>query len=508
MAEIWTPSLYQKHMVQFGTEVENVALWADMGLGKSVTAATIAQRCLYDSFCVRRVLIVAPKRVASKAWPNEFRKWHHLQSMNWRVLRAEDFGLTPSFEEVDWFDPVLEMARKRLAQRGLVFGWDQDDPSGAQRQAKREAKKRLQSYREHVHIVSWDFLPWLVKAMGDNWPYEMVILDEASFVKNQDTVRFRALRHVRKFTRRVIELTGTPATRSLLDVWAPLFLLDEGKRLGATYGNFRDAYFTPDKRGRDGVIYSYKIDPDGRERIYRRIDDVCMSLSADDWLSLPPLVENPIYVELPPHARELYDKVEHDLIALLNGATVLAKNAAVLVSKLLQIANGAVFDDCGNWHSVHDAKLDALDELLEATSGGVLCAYAFKPDAERIQKRFGKIAVPLNTDKRIDDWNAGKVKLGYAHPGSLGYGMNDMQYGGSNSCWFGPTHNLEHWLQFNKRLHRDGQQADRVLVNLLLADNTLDDHVRYENIADKDTEEGALLAAVKARVESLDAVAA
>lgn len=507
MSKIWTPRLYQDHMVDFGLEVENVALWADMGLGKSVTAATIAQRCLYDLFCVKRVLIVAPKRVAYKGWPDEFKKWEHLRSMQWRVLTAADFGLTPAFDLVDFFDPVLESIGTTMKQRGLTFGWDDEDPSGAARIAKREAKKRLQGYREHVHIVSWDFFPWLTKAMGVNWPYDMVILDESSFVKNQDTVRFRALCHVRQYTRRIMELTGTPATRSLLDLWSQMYLMDGGKRLGETYGNYRDAYFRPDKRGASGQVFSYKIDPDGRERIYSRIDDITMSLSADDWLDLPPMMENPIYVDLPPSARALYDKVENDLIAVLNGRNIVAANPAVLGSKLLQIANGAVFDDQGKPQFVHDAKLDALAELVEATSGGVMCAYNFKPDAERIQKRFGKTAVPLNTDKRIDDWNAGKIKLGYAHPASLGHGMN-MQYGGSNTAWFGPTHNLEHWLQWNKRLHRSGQEADRVLVNLLLARNTLDEHVRYDVIQDKDDEQLALLAAVKARVATVLPLAA
>jgi SNF2 family DNA or RNA helicase len=500
MSRVWTPRLYQDHMLEFGIETPYCQWAVDMGLGKTVAAATLIQRTLYDLYDTNRWLIVGPKRVAFKSWPDELANWLHLQDLPYRVLGAEDFGLTPTFDMADAFDPATGEIKQGLKKRGLAFGWDEDDPAAAQRIAKREAKKRIMGYREHVHIVSYDFLPWLAKALGDTAYYGGLCLDESSMFKNQDTVRFRALRHLRKHAGRVIELTGTPAPRGLLDLWAQFFVLDQGERLETTYTNYRHLYFRPDKRGRDGTIYSWKIDPDGRERIYKRIGDITMSLASADYLELPPLIENAIRVTLPPAARELYDTVERDLIATLAGSTILAPSAATLCQKLLQISNGAVYDDGKKAVQVHDAKLDALEELVDVTPGNLLVAYAFQHDAARIQKRFGRRARKLETDQDIDDWNAGKIKIGYGHPASFGHGLN-LQHGGSNAVWFGPTYSLELWQQFIKRLHRSGQTAERVIVSVIMAEDTLDEHVRYDVIQDRDTEQSALLAAVRARLD-------
>jgi SNF2 family DNA or RNA helicase len=501
MSRIWTPRGYQQHMLEFGLETPYCQWAVDMGLGKTVAAATLIQRTLYDLFDTERWLIVGPKRVAYKSWPDELKNWLHLMDLPYRVLGAADFGLTPAFDMADAFDPETGDIKPTLKKRGLAFGWDENDPKEAQRLAKREAKQRILGYREHVHIVSYDFLPWLTKALGDTAYFSGLVIDESSMVKNQDTVRFRALRHLRKNAGRVVELTGTPAPRGLLDLWAPLYLLDQGERLETTFTNYRHLYFTPDKRGRNGDIYSWKIDPDGRERIYKRIGDITMSLKSEDYLSLPPLVENRIMVDLPPDARALYDTVERDLIAQMGDSTILAPSAATLCQKLLQISNGAVYDDRKQAVHVHDAKLDALAELVEATPGNLLVAYAFQHDAARIQKRFGRAARKLETDKDIDDWNAGKIKIGYGHPASFGHGLN-LQHGGSNAVWFGPTYSLELWQQFIKRLHRSGQTAERVIVSVIMGENTLDEYVRYDVIAGRDTEQSALLAAVRARLSA------
>lgn len=501
MSRIWTPRPFQTGMVEFGLETPYCAWLVDMGLGKTSAAATLIQRSLYDLYDTKRWLIVGPKRVANKAWPDELRTWLHLEDVSYRILRAEDFGLTPAFDAVDVFDPVTGEIAAGMKKRGLAFGWSATDAKAAEREAKRFAKKRIMAMREHVLIVSYDFLPWLAKALGDTPWFDGLMLDESSMFKNQDTVRFRALRHLRKFARRVVLLTGTPSPRSLLDLWSQMFIVDRGERLCETYGAYRELYFTPDKRGRNGDIYSWKPDRDGRERIYRAIDDVVMSLKSEDYLSLPPLIDNPIRVELPPAARELYERVLNDLIAVLEGRTIVAQSAAVLVNKLLQIANGCVFDDEKRPVFVHDAKLDALAELVEATPGNLLVAYGYRPDAERIQKRFGRLARKLESDADIDDWNAGKVKLGYGHPASFGHGLN-LQDGGSNAVFFGPTHSLELWQQFIKRLHRSGQKADRVIVSTILADDTLDDHVRYVVIQDKADEQDALMEAVKAHIQN------
>lgn len=504
MSRIYVPRVYQNHMHEFAVETPHCAWFVDMGLGKTVAAASVIQTSLYDLFDTRRWLIVAPKRVAFKSWPDELRAWLHLRHLPYRVLGAADFGLTPSFDEADVFDPVSGDITLAMKKRGLQFGWSAADPKAAERLAKREAKKRIMSYGEHVLIVSYDFLPWLAKALGDTPWFDGIVCDESSMFKNQDTVRFRALRHLRKNARRVIELTGTPSPRGLLDLWSQMYVLDQGERLGDTYTRFRDLYFRPDKRGRDGTVYSWKIDPDGKERIYRRIDDVVMSLSSADWLELPPLIENPVMVQLPDEARELYKRIETDLIAQLNGQTIMAGSAAALCQKLLQVSNGAVYDDGKKPVHVHDAKLDALAEIVESTPGSVLVAYGFQHDAARIQKRFGRAARKLDTDQDIDDWNAGKVKLGYGHPASFGHGLN-LQHGGNVAVWFGPTYSLELWQQFIKRLHRSGQTADRVVVHVLLGEDTLDEHVRYDVIVDRDDEQSALIAAVRARIEKLAA---
>jgi hypothetical protein len=315
-----------------------------------------------------------------------------------------------------------------------------------------------------------------------------------------DTRRWRALRHIRKHLSRAIELTATPSPQGLTDLWAEFFILDGGERLGRTYTGFRSAHFTPDKRNRE-VVYSWKIDADGKDRIYKAIEDISMSMDASDWISLPPVVQNPIKVELPEEARKLYDTVEHDLIAMYQGGNVIASNAAVLVSKLLQIASGHVFDDKKVAHFVHGAKLDALAERLEATPGNLLVAYGFTPDAQAILKRFGKRAVMLDTDAKVDQWNAGKIRLGLAHPASLGFGMN-VQDGGSEVLWYSPTYNAEHFFQFCRRLLRNGQKADHVVISCLLAENTIDSHVWSVPQKKLDEQQG-LLDAVEARIRSV-----
>lgn len=503
MGELWVPREYQKHGIEFILNSDDgCALWFPMGLGKTTTAATALQRLLYDFMTRRRVLIVGPKRVAYKAWPDEFRKWDHLQWLRYRLIRGEDFGLTPSRTTVDKWHPVTENIVKTVKKGKLQFGYDAEDDQ-ANRQAKAATKKCLQAMKERIHIVSWDFLPYLEDAYGDNWPYDLVVLDESSFVKNQDTERFRSCRRLAKKTRQIVELTGTPSTRSLLDVWTQVFLLDGGRRLGETFGGFRTAFFTADKMGYAAGaqrVFSWKADKGAREAIYSLVGDVVMSLDIEDWLDMPELIENRIMVELPEKAREFYDEIEAQLIAQINGATVRAASSATLFGKCLQIANGTVYDDEKISHSVHSAKFDALAELVEATPGSLLVAYSYRPEILRLQKYFGKKARAIQSDKDIDDWNAGKIKLGYAHPAGLGHGLN-LQDGGSNVCWLGPPPNLEHWLQLNKRLHRPGQQADRVIINVLMAENTLDEHVRDVILQEKDDSQNDLLAAVRARID-------
>lgn len=502
MSEVWTPRVPQKHGLEFVLDTPDCALWFPMGLGKTSVAATAIMHCLYDSFDVRRVLIVGPKRVASKVWPDEFAKWKHLRHMKYRVLSAEDFGLTPAYETHDYYDPRLELIRQKEKKGKLAFGFDREDDK-ANRHAKAATKKRLQTYTERIHIVSWDFLEYLEDVYGVNWPYEMVILDESSFVKSQDTNRFRACRAFRKYTGRIVQLTGTPATNGLLNIWSQLFLLDAGKRLGETYSAFRSAYFTPAAHSPDGrTVYSWAIDKGAKEKIYGRIGDVVMSLRASDWITLPSVIDNPIWIDLPEQARELYDQIERDLVTLVRGNTVSARNPAALVNKLMQISNGTVYDDDRKPVFVHNEKLKALSELAESDDGNLLVAYAYKPEALAIAKHFGKKAVKLDSDQKLTDWNNGKIKIGYTHAASIGYGSN-IQKGGNKVVWYGPTHNLEHWQQFNARLVRSGQEADHVIQSCIMASNTLDRHVRYKVLNDKEDEQQGLMDAVLARIGEL-----
>jgi SNF2 family DNA or RNA helicase len=501
MSEIWTPRVYQDHGLDFVLDTPDCGLWLPMGLGKTSIAATAIMTCLYDTFDVRRVLIVAPKRVASKVWPDEFAKWKHLAFMQYRVLSAADFGLTPGYQTVDVYEPVLETIRKKQKKGKLTFGWDSEDDA-ANRKAKAACKKRLQSYTERIHIVSWDFLEYLVDAYGVNWPYEMVVLDESSFIKSQDTNRFRACRDFRKHTGRIVQLTGTPATNGLLNIWSQLWILDKGKRLGETYSAYRSAYFTPAATGRDGTVYSWAIDKGAKEKIYGRIGDIVMSLRAQDWITLPSVIDNPVYIDLPEKARDMYDTIERDLVAMMKGSTVSARNPAALVNKLMQIANGTVYDDGRKPVHVHDEKLKALAEIAESQDGNLLVFYAYKPEAEAIQKFFGKKAVKLDTDAKMDEWNKGHIKIAYSHAASIGYGSN-IQKGGNKVVWYSPTHNLEHWQQANARLVRSGQEADHVIQSCIMATDTLDRHVRYRVLADKEADQQSLMDAVLARIGEL-----
>lgn len=494
MAELWVPQPQHVIAVDFAMATDYCSVMLDCGLGKTASTATVIRNTLCGE--IRRWLVVGPKRVATKAWPDEFRKWQHLAGLKYRILTAEHFGLTPHFDRADAFDETTGEINQVLKKRALAFGWDEHD-SQAGRRAKAETKKRLQACPEFIHFVSYDFFPWLVLAHGKIWPYDGLVIDESSFIKSMDTHRWRAFRHIRHHLKRCIELTATPSPQGLLDLWAQFFILDGGKRLGATYGAYRDAHFTPGKRNQK-VVFSWKADADAKTRIYKAIDDIAISMDAVDWVKMPALISNPINVELPEEARVLYDKVEADLIALYRGGKIVAANAAVLASKLLQIASGNVFDDHGQAHYVHGAKLDALAERLEATPGNLLVGYAFKPDAAAILKRFGKRAVLIDTDKKIDDWNAGKIRMGLAHPASLGHGIN-AQGGGNEVLWYSPTYSAEWFYQFIRRLLRSGQKADHVIVSCLLADDTIDQNV-WDVPQRKLDDMGGLMAAVKARV--------
>ena len=447
----WAPLPYMHQARLFLEDRPAAALWLDMGMRKTSITATAMLDCLD----VTRWLVVGPKRVVEESWPNELRKWRHLAGLQFRVLTAADFDLTPTKHELP----------DGTTRRGaLTFT------------AKRETKKALQQWQEPVHLIAYDLLQFLVRTMGVNWPYQGVILDEADGFQDHESLRFGAIKHSRPRIKRLYELTGTPAGKGLEDLWAQIYLLDGGHRLGATLTEFRDRFMCPDKRNKQ-VIYSWKPRPGKKEEIFSLVADICMSLKTEDYLQLPERVFNNVAIDLPASARAAYDEIHHELIVAIGDGVVIAPNAGVLAGKLHQITNGAVYDGDRLVLHLHDAKLDVLEELIEATPGPALVAFGYQHDAQRLVQRFGK---KLTLASGVTDlerrWNAGEFKILAAHPASIGHGLN-MQEGGSNMFWFSLTSNLRHYQQFNKRLHRSGQKADRVVINNIVVRDTIDERL-------------------------------
>jgi SNF2 family DNA or RNA helicase len=445
------PHAYQRHAIEFILSRPAAALMLDMGMGKTVITLTAVAELLHDWFEVSRVLVIAPKRVAEDTWTREAAKWDHL-----RHLRVER---------------VLGTERQRLA--ALARPAD-------------------------VYVINRENVPWLVKHFGRRWPFDMVVIDELSSFKSPTAHRFRALRWVRPFVKRIVGLTGTPAPNGLIDLWAQIYLLDQGERLGKTVTGYRTRYFEPARYVAGGRPVSWSPLPGAEEAIYERLSDICLSMRAEDWLELPERIDNIIPVRLPAPAIEAYRRMERNYLLEYPDACVVASSAAALTGKLLQLANGAVYDEAHGVRELHEAKLDALEDVIEATNGKpLLVYYAYRHDLDRIRRRFPQ-ARELRGPEDIEDWNVGRVPLLLAHPASAGHGLN-LQAGGSTIVWFGLTWSLELYQQANARLHRQGQ-TERVIVHHLVAEGTMDEAV-MRALQEKRTGQDALLEAVKARFE-------
>lgn len=443
----YEPHAYQEYATQRIIDTPKVGLFLDMGLGKTVSTLTAVEELINDRFAVRKCLVIAPLRVAKMTWTDEAAKWDHLHLRISRVLGSE-------------------VERKR------ALATDAD-----------------------VYTINRENVPWLVKLYGRRWPFDMVVVDESSSFKNHRAKRFRALRQVLGLIDRLVLLTGTPSPRSLMDLWAQMYLLDQGERLGKTIGAYRDAYFKPGKRN-GYVVYDWILRDGADEAIYRHIGDVCVSMTADDWLTLPERVTNRVEVELPPAARRTYDQLLRDFVAEIDGNEVTAANAAVLTGKLLQVANGAVYDEDGAVREVHRAKLDALAEIREECSEPMIVFYWYQHDAERLRKAFPGARF-LETEADLVAWNHGKVPMLLLHPASAGHGLN-LQEGGHVIVWYGLTWSLELYQQANARLYRQGQTKP-VIVHHLVAKNTMDSRV-LNALAGKSIGQDALIAAVKAEI--------
>ena len=404
--------------------------------------------CL-DRFEIRKVLIIAPLRVASQTWPAEIKKWDHLKGLAYSVA------------------------------------------VGTEKERKDALMKRATLY-----IINRENIDWLVSKSGIPFDFDMVVVDELSSFKSYGAKRFKSLLKMRPTVKRIVGLTGTPSSNGLMDLWAEFRILDLGQRLGRYITHYRSTYFVPDKRNAE-IIFSYKPLPGAEEKIYSQISDITISMKSSDYLKMPECVINEVPVYLNEKEWSIYSKFRDEMVASLGEEEIDAANAAVLSGKLLQMANGAVYDENNKAHSIHDRKLDALEDLIEGANGKpVLVAYWYKHDLERIQKRF--TARQIKTPKDIEDWNDGNIPVAVIHPASAGHGLN-LQSGGSTLIWFGLTWSLELYQQTNARLYRQGQN-ETVVIHHIITKGTIDEDVMTA-LSKKEKSQASLIDAVKAKLE-------
>lgn len=446
------PHAYQEYARDWIIEKPEAGVFLDMGLGK--TACTLSAVCelMHNSFEIERVLVIAPLRVARDTWCLEVDKWDQFKYLK--------------------LSKVMGKPQKRM--KGLNRGSD-------------------------IYIINRENVEWLVNYLGEGWCFDMVVIDELSSFKSSTSKRFKALKRVRKHIKRIVGLTGTPAPNGLLDLWAQIDLLDGGARLGTTFMEYKYRYFFPDKR-RGNFIYSWRLLNGAEGKIYDRLKDICMSMKAEDYISLPKRVNNCVEVNLPPSALNKYLKLEEELSLSLEGGKVSAANAAVLGGKLLQLASGAVYDEDKRVHHIHDEKLEALDEIIEAANGRtVLIFYYFRHDLDRIKKHLeGRSFRVLDKSEDILEWNRGEIPIMLIHPASAGHGLN-LQYGGNITIWFTLLWSLELYQQANARLFRQGQR-EHVIINHIIAKGTIDEDV-MKVLLKKEARQEDLLEAVKARLK-------
>lgn len=427
-------------------------------MGKTVTTLTAIRELKYDRFAVRRVLVIAPKKVAEGTWTREKDKWDHT-----RILRVS---------------PVLGSQAKRI--RALNTPAD-------------------------LYIINRENVCWLVDYYRNSWPFDMVVVDESSSFKSHSAKRFKALAGISEKIDRMVELTGTPSPNGLEDLWSQVYLLDGGERLGKRYTQFRERYFQPDRRGADGMVYSYAAKPGTEQSILDKISDICISMKAEDYLQLPDITYHEIPVELDAKAEKAYRELERKMVLELpEEEEISVTSAAALSNKLLQLANGAVYDEDRSVHEVHGCKIEAFLELVESLQGKpVLVFYNFQHDRERILKALsgsGLRVRELKTTRDEDDWNAGQIDVLLTHPASSAYGLN-LQQGGNHVVWFGLTWNYELYTQANKRLHRQGQ-TEKVIIHHLVCTGTRDEDV-MRALEKKDDVQNWVMESLKARIRAV-----
>lgn len=452
------PHGYQKFCIQKILHTKKVGIWQDMGLGKTVTTLTAIRELKYNRFAVRKVLVIAPKKVAEGTWTKEKDKWDHT-----KILRVS---------------PVLGSQAKRI--RALNTPAD-------------------------LYIINRENVCWLVDYYKNTWPFDMVVVDESSSFKSHKAKRFKALSSMSSHIDRMVELTGTPSPNGLNDLWSQVFLLDGGERLGKRYTQFRERYFQPDKRGPAGMVYSYEAKPGTEESILEKISDICISMKSEDYLQLPDVTYHQIPVVLDAKAGKAYQELERKMVLELpEEEEISVTSAAALSNKLLQLANGALYDDDHGAHEVHNCKVEAFMELIESLRGKpALVFYNFQHDKARILKALEKSKLrirELKTTQDEDDWNKGEVDILLAHPASCAYGLN-LQQGGNHVIWFGLTWNYELYTQANKRLHRQGQ-TEKVIIHHLVCSGTRDEDV-MQALERKEDVQNWVMQSLKARIKAI-----
>lgn len=450
----YRPHEYQQYATEKIIYLPACGLFLEMGLGKTISTLTAINELIYDRFEISRVLVIAPKRVADDTWTSEAEKWDHTKHLT--------------------FSKILGSA----AQREKALKADAD-----------------------IYLINRENVVWLIDKLKKNWNFDMIVVDELSSFKSNQAKRFKSLRTVRPLSKRFVGLTGTPAPNGLMDLWTEVYLIDKGERLGKTITGYRDRYFYPGKRN-GYTVFSWEPKEGAEDAIHEKISDICVSMKADDYLKLPEKIVNDVEIRLTPTALKKYQDLEREKLMELDGKEITALSAAAVWGKLLQLSNGAAYDNDKNIVFFHDQKLDALEEIVDAACGHpVLVFYNFKHDYIRLQERFKHLNPrTLETSEDIKDWNNGRISMLLAQPASMGHGLN-IQAGGHIIVWFGLNPSLELYQQANARLYRQGQK-EAVIIHRLIVKGTVDEDV-VKKLERKDERQDSLMEAVKARIRRI-----
>lgn len=445
----YNPHSYQEYAIKFIESHPISALFLDMGLGKTSITLTAVNELLFDSFEVRKVLVIAPLRVARNTWCDEIKKWDQLNNIKYSIAVGTE-------------------------------------------------KERISALNEKadIYIINRENVDWLVNKSGYKFDFDMVVIDELSSFKNHQSKRFKSLMKIRPKVKRIVGLTGTPSSNGLMDLFAEFKVLDLGERLGYFIGQYRNTYFKPDKTN-GAIVYSYKPLPNAEDSIYEKISDITVSMKASEYLKMPELVISNYQVEMSEDEKKQYDEMKKNLICEIKDGEITVSNAGSLSNKLSQFANGAVYDDEQNIVEIHSRKLDALEDIIESMNGKpLLVAYWYKHDLQRIKKRFD--VREIKTGKDIADWNKGKIPVALIHPASAGHGLN-LQQGGSTLVWFGLTWSLELYQQTNGRLYRQGQK-NTVVIQHIVTKGSIDEQI-LKALERKNKTQEDLIEAVKANLK-------